>query len=167
MFCTKVLSITGLRTTEASCTAIRNCATVFGELFMSEIWATSWSQRYSMGFISRLWNGQFMTHHGSAGNLWWLGYGRWLLHRVRDYVVAHVCTFTGPWYHPAQTAHFCHHSEIQPIRWQMDWQYHMFPVHKHQCASHPTAYAPDLIHLCSVMIIIEQLCFCHCWQCTM
>ena len=32
--------------------------------------------------------------------------GRWLLPRVRDLVVAHVCTLAGPWCRPATAPHF-------------------------------------------------------------
>ena len=50
----------------------------------------------------------------------------------------------------AQPTHVCHHDEIQLIRWHKDRHYHLLPVHRHQFASHPAAYAPapELVQLC-------------------
>ena len=60
--------------------------------------------------------------------------GGWLLPRVRVFVTAHVCT---------QPAQFCHHSKIQPIRWQTGRYHLLFPEHIHQTASHPSATHPS------------------------
>ena len=57
----KVLSITGLRATQACCTATRNCAAVVGGLSMSWILIAIWSWRCSMGFTSGLLGGHSMT----------------------------------------------------------------------------------------------------------
>ena len=45
----------------------------------------------------------------------------------------------------AQPTHVC-----QLIRWHKDRHYHLLPEHRHQCASHPAAYAPvpELVQLC-------------------
>ena len=61
------------------------------------------------------------------------------------------------WYHPAQSAHVCHQSEIQPIQWQMDRHYHLFPAHRYQGASHPAACTPKLVHLADATWIITSV----------
>ena len=61
------------------------------------------------------------------------------------------------WYRPAQSAHVCHHSEIQPIQWQMDRHYHLFPAHRYQGASHPAACTPKLVHLADATWIITSV----------
>ena len=82
----------------------------------------------------------------------------WLLPRVRDFVAAHACTLAGSWCCPAEPAHFCHHSEIESIRWQMDWHYPLFPAHRHQCAYHSAGYAPMLADLCDATWILTRQC---------
>ena len=52
---TKVLSLTDLGATQCCCTAIRNCATVVGEISISRIWTTIWSWwRHQMEAFSAL-----------------------------------------------------------------------------------------------------------------
>ena len=83
---------------------------------MSQIWSAIWFHRCSMGFISRLSDGQSMTPHpGSPGNPKWLSAeyylgsgqrcsGRWLLPRVRDFVG--TCLYTC-WFMVA-----CQHNQL-------------------------------------------------------
>ena len=41
-------------------------------------------------------------------------------------------------------------SDILPIRRELVRCYHLFPAHRHECASHPVAYAPQILHLCDI-----------------
>ena len=61
MLCVKVLSLIGLRATQACCTATRNGAAIVGEISMSRIWTAIWSQGCSKGFTSGLLDGQSVT----------------------------------------------------------------------------------------------------------
>ena len=70
--------------------------------------------------------------------------GSWLLIRVRDFVVAYIGTLADSWCRPAQPVHFCHHSEIQPKRWQMDQHHHL----SHTYRRYPVAYAAEFVHIC-------------------
>ena len=72
--------------------------------------------------------------------------GRWPLPKVKDFVEACWSTLLYIYQFialPSTTnSFFCHHSEIQSIRWQMDRHHHLTPAHRHQCAlSLPTTYS--------------------------
>ena len=85
---------------------------------------------------------------GSHGNLLWLGLcglehylgpGKVILEGVScsgigllQHTSLHLLV---SWCRAAQPAHFCHHSEIQSIRWQKDRHYHLFPTQTSMCLS--------------------------------
>ena len=138
----------------------------------SDIETGPWSQRDFMGFESRLLDGQSMAFSSwfswksslmtwvvwggalswARAKLFWKGTlteGKRLCWSTR----LNTCWFVAP---PGTTNSFCQDSEIQPIRWQMDRNYHLFPAHKHQSASHPAPYIPTPFHLCDASWILTR-----------
>ena len=81
---------------------------------------------------------------------------RCLFSRVTDFVAAHVCMLPGSWHHPAQPVHFCHHTENEPMQWQVNRYYHLFPAHIYQCSSHSAVYISELVHLCHAIRILTR-----------
>ena len=144
------------RATQACCTATRNCAAAVVELCMSWIWAAICYQKCSVGFISWLLDGQSMistawySRKSLVARAVWgscsgRGGGKRLCCSTR------LCTCC-----PTQPAHICHHSEIMPIWWVMDWHHHLFPAHKHQCAFHNATYTPEISRLCDEIWILTR-----------
>ena len=127
-----------------------------------------------MASYSELWiTNPWLPRPGSSRKPLWLGLfdakveqyfepgricsGRWFMPRVRDFVAAHVCTLAHSWCRPAQPDGCCHTGDILPIRWELGRCYHLFPAHRHECASHPVAYAPEVLQLCDITWISTRL----------
>ena len=156
---TKVLNINGLRATQACCITTRSSWRIINITDVNHhhdffddhfITSTPWFSRKSLTIRGGLYGAEHYLGPGQDFR------GRWLLSRVRDFVAAHVFALDCSWCRPAHPAHFCQHSAIQSIRWQMDRYFLLFPAHRHQGASHHVAYAPELVHRCDATWILTR-----------
>ena len=85
--------------------------------------STSWSSRKSL-IAWAVWCGALSW---TRTKLFWklaLAQGKRLFWSTRLY----TCWFMVP---SSTTSSLFHYSEVQPIRWQMDQHYHLFPAHRH------------------------------------
>ena len=169
MLPTKVLNLTGLRATQACCTATRYCVAVVKCLYMSWIWTAIWPRGVLWGLYLDSWmvNPRFPRTdsreiRGGSGCM-----GRSIILDQNKVVLEgdsclrwgplwqrlYTCRFTVP---SSTTSSLLPRREIEPIWWQMDRHYHLFPAHRYQCASHATAYTHELVDLCDATWIFTR-----------
>ena len=116
MLCTKVLSLTDPKATQACCRATCNCAAVVGGLSMWRIIHVMDLNRHLIPDVSyrvQIWTFGWQTHdfHLLLARVVWGGEISW----TRTKLFWKVALAKGLWF-----GTLCHHSEIQAIRWQMD-----------------------------------------------